>query len=782
MLRRRRFGRKSAAGTTELTRKDCEAGSYYLYRISELIAEEDNNDFHAPQARLFFKFVDKMNRREAVSKFLAEKVEKLVELGELTPIPPLDQLSDTQSEFRHKRISSFDYSDIPYEFEEDHDIDRQMPSNELKLDTDMVNLYRIIHTISGEDNFFCRLVANFLLRKNPVADFAPIEKIPSHIQKALNDNSSIRFIMDSVELKKEESDFLLFSYRCSLMAALHNLLNELSADLAMECRISILGITRREYNSLTKSNAALRSFGFIDDDGDIEDDIVECIANQSLDSFFSDLVKEADCSNAYPLDTFQINKNAGTIIEKMLAGNENISILLYGKPGSGKTEYAKSLAKKLGLKALVFKNEAELSQNGKNSKNVLCRLNLLLSINRQDTLLIIDEADTLLKTKSVSFLGMEIASPEKGTVNKMLEESRNKIVWIVNFTNQIDESTLRRFNFSYKFESMSKDQLRSITSSKLDPLHLEDSTNSEILSLMEKFSITGASVDNVVKTIKSLEGAENSELLDCVQTILKENSLLISGKAKMRESVTKSYDLKALNASMDPEKIVRMIENARKFAEKNRTNENGIRILCYGISGTGKTEFARYIAERLGKKILLKRASDILGMYVGQTEKSIRDAFEEASRTDSILLFDEADSFFADRNSAHHSWERTQVNEFLTQMEEFDGIMICTTNLKKIMDSAMNRRFHMIVEFKPLDHDGIRRMLERYFGGYEFTESQISRLERRSSVTPGDFGVLSNKMRFMDEADLSADFITEELCRIQDEKNNEGGNKIGFIE
>ena len=136
-------------------------------------------------------------------------------------------------------------------------------------------------------------------------------------------------------------------------------------------------------------------------------------------------------------------------------------------------------------------------------------------------------------------------------------------------------------------------------------------------------------------------------------------------------------------------------------------------MLFYGLSGTGKTEFARYISSCLGKDILLKRASDILDKYVGESEKHIKDAFQEAEATNSILLFDEADSFFADRNSVHNSWERTQVNEFLTQMEEFGGILICTTNLKQIMDSAMNRRFHMIVEFKSLTENGIECMLKR---------------------------------------------------------------------
>ena len=202
-------------------------------------------------------------------------------------------------------------------------------------------------------------------------------------------------------------------------------------------------------------------------------------------------------------------------------------------------------------------------------------------------------------------------------------------------------------------------------------------------------------------------------------------------------------------------------------------------MLFYGVSGTGKTEFARYISERLGSKILLKRASDILSKWVGESEQNIRDAFEEAERTESILLFDEADSFFADRNSAEHSWERTQVNEFLTQMEEFPGILICTTNLKNIMDSAMNRRFHIIVEFKALNETGIRILLKRYFSTLSFDDEQIMQLAGFSSVTPGDFGVLSSRVRFMDSSERNQKYIIDELCRIQEEKDG-GRRRIGF--
>ena len=155
------------------------------------------------------------------------------------------------------------------------------------------------------------------------------------------------------------------------------------------------------------------------------------------------------------------------------------------------------MAKKSGLKTYIFKNERELE-----NKNILCRLNCLLFISSPDCVYIIDEADSLLQSSDSFFFFFKSPSPHKGTINKMLEENKNKIIWIVNFTSQMDESTLRRFTYSYRFESMTRNQLRSITDSKLKPLSLSQNVNTQILDLIERYKVTGASVDNVVKTIK----------------------------------------------------------------------------------------------------------------------------------------------------------------------------------------------------------------------------------------------------------------------------------------
>ena len=246
-----------------------------------------------------------------------------------------------------------------------------------------------------------------------------------------------------------------------------------------------------------------------------------------------------------------------------------------------------------------------------------------------------------------------------------------------------------------------------------------------------------------------------------------------------QKSINSSYDLSVLNTSIPAQEIVEMVQNAIVNDRKSQGKEKGIRILFYGLSGSGKTNLAHYIADAIGKKLLCKNASGILGMLVGESEKNIAKAFEEAKEQKKILLFDEVDSFFRERSYASQSWEITLVNEFLTQMEKFEGIVICTTNLRNIMDKAMQRRFHIMVEFKALKDEGVESLLGKYFPHFDFSEEDIRRISRFQSATPGDFGNLSSRLRFMNQEKVTETYITEELCKMQEEKEF-GKRSIGF--
>jgi len=126
------------------------------------------------------------------------------------------------------------------------------------------------------------------------------------------------------------------------------------------------------------------------------------------------------------------------------------------------------------------------------------------------------------------------------------------------------------------------------------------------------------------------------------------------------------------------------------------------RLLFHGPPGTGKTGLAHHPAQALDRPLRVRRASDLVSKWVGETEKNLCAMFEEAAADESVLLLDEADSFLQERGLAHRSWEVTEVNELLTQMEGFGGLFICATNFIEQLDPAAMRRFSPKLAFGPL--------------------------------------------------------------------------------
>jgi transitional endoplasmic reticulum ATPase len=122
---------------------------------------------------------------------------------------------------------------------------------------------------------------------------------------------------------------------------------------------------------------------------------------------------------------------------------------------------------------------------------------------------------------------------------------------------------------------------------------------------------------------------------------------------------------------------------------------------------------------------------------------------------DSVLLLDEADSFLRDRTSAQRSWEVTQVNELLTQMERFEGLFICSNNLIDRLDSASIRRFDFTIKLsylKPsqawlLFFETLNTVETSIPGGNDLQAS----LETFKNLTPDDFATIVRQNRLSRE-------------------------------
>ena len=759
------------------TENDALSLAFYLYQLCA-----DINDFesHEECQILYNALVNRLNLVNHADAVLNAMLYKLEKIKQLTPV-----------EVSERYIHPFAMrGKLKTNYREDESIFENCGNWESNTHRD-VNLIRAL--FCSNKNNFARIVALTFFTKPGCYDDKTVAlpnrvPVPAKIKKALDDVSSVQFAVDTLKLSEDEAKVLQVAFRMQSIKELYAVCNDFFRNddfTRFEMYSKCSGKSQKEIRMLLKNDQKLKAYGLIDSDGDMDEDAMDAIYEKDMRLYFTDIVKSEKSVKAYETNSFSVSEEQTDVAVQLLKSKNACNILLYGAPGAGKTEYAKALIKQAGLKMTTYKNELEVSGEDDADAKALSRLNCYLSLKKEDSVLVVDEAENVLQTREFSFFGMSLSSSQKGTVNKMLETSENKCIFIVNYTTEMDESTLRRFTYSIKFQAMPKETLRSIAAEKLKPVNMPAILKNDILDMCGKYKITGASVDNVVKAISSLDyqkGKEDKVRKD-IKSVLEANSSLLYGKTKMRDAVKKSYDLSVLNTSVSAAEIIEMLKTAELYKKENQNEENseGVRMLFYGLSGTGKTELARYISTVLGKPLLLKRCSDLLGPYVGQTERLIAEAFEEAESTDSILLFDEADSFFADRAGAKQSWERTQVNEFLTQMEEFSGICICTTNLRKIMDPAMQRRFHIITEFKALNEDGITTLLKSFFGKYKFNDGQIQELAKFNTVTPGDFGSLKNKMRFIPQEKLNSEYVVNELLKIQDEKRmNGGGAKIGF--
>jgi replication-associated recombination protein RarA len=205
------------------------------------------------------------------------------------------------------------------------------------------------------------------------------------------------------------------------------------------------------------------------------------------------------------------------------------------------------------------------------------------------------------------------------------------------------------------------------------------------------------------------------------------------------------------------------------------------RMCLYGPPGTGKTAFARWLADQLGIPRLIKRCSDLMASYVGETEQNIARAFREAEQSKALLLIDEVDSFLHDRRGARHSWEVTAVNEMLTQMESFSGIFIASTNLMDNLDQAALRRFDLKVRFNYLKPDQAWQLLVRQcesMGISSPSDECRSALAQFTVLTPGDFAAVARQHRFRPMTSAKELIVAlKQECALKEDGNRK---PIGF--
>jgi SpoVK/Ycf46/Vps4 family AAA+-type ATPase len=134
-------------------------------------------------------------------------------------------------------------------------------------------------------------------------------------------------------------------------------------------------------------------------------------------------------------------------------------------------------------------------------------------------------------------------------------------------------------------------------------------------------------------------------------------------------------------------------------------------LLLYGPPGCGKTFIARAVAGELGAQFMTVSFADIIDMYVGQSERNIRQLFASARKISPCVLFlDEVDAIGQKRSQLRNSAMRTAVNQLLLELDDVsssnEGVFILgASNHPWDVDSALRRpgRFDRMLLVLPPD-------------------------------------------------------------------------------
>lgn len=444
-------------------------------------------------------------------------------------------------------------------------------------------------------------------------------------------------------------------------------------------------------------------------------------------------------------------------------GASGVNVLVYGPPGTGKTEFCKTLAARLEA-PLYSVGESDNYGGEPSRRERLQELRLvqrLLTL-RRGSMLLFDEMEDLLSNPSG---GLPFHLPDrlraegsKVFMNRLLEQAPAPTLWTSNSARQTCPTVLRRMMFALELRQPPPRVRTRIWARQLARNGIE-SGEEEARALATEFEVTPGVAAGATAAAR-LGGGTIADVRRGVQGL----SRVLSGLKPPRQQASAKFDPALVCADTDPPRLAERLTGSglRQFS------------LCLqGPPGTGKSAFVRHLAERLGLEVVQKRASDLMSMWVGGTEKLIAEAFAEARDSEAFLVFDEADSLLTDRRFAVRSWEISQVNEMLTWMESHPLPFACTTNFGERLDPATLRRFTFKVALDYLSPEQAKAAFHTFFA-----LTPPAAVANLAALTPGDFALVRRKAELLDCLRDSLQLAT--MLRAECEAKPDYPRPVGF--
>ena len=555
-------------------------------------------------------------------------------------------------------------------------------------------------------------------------------------------------IAELLDLSDEETTILVVLHAVQESGDLQGCLRDENGREALRAVAASAGCSVAEFSEHTRQGSRLQSYGLIQYRGhrDSWDDIN--LSSPLMYSFTSGGIADLRAglfsgprSAEYVPEDFAVPRSECAVMAGVL--KRRGSLLLAGRPGVGKTEFAYALAESLGKRVHALTVDASgLSmfpgrESGSRDRLLLTRMAQSL-LDPDSEILLIDEADALLQGAGglLSMLGG--GNYDKAELNELLEQLAVPSIWITNSVSRIPSSAMRRFGHVYDFP---RPDLRTRERMLTERLQQQEVSAAPRFArnTASRYDLSPAAIERLVAVMKAAEdpGVVAEEYLQAA------SGGPLAAEFRSLPAPAGEFDPQLCAAEPPAQEL---LADVQRRAEAGR----GVRLLFAGPPGGGKTQFALYLAAELGREAMLRRPSDLLSPYVGVAEKQIAAMFREARQTGAVLVLDEADALLGDRSNARRSWELSQAAEFLQGIQEFPGILIACTNRVEHIDPALRRRFHRHAHFGALPPHMLPAALTRFFPDLEWETAspEVKRLSAGPALMMSDIATAADVLEF----------------------------------